>query len=1668
MSSKSPGRPGRKPSDKQQLSFLIEKVSSVSQLKRELACGGRIKLSDLEVGLWLNPVVVLRRLTVTVGGFRIELLPGPSHMSCVENVNADQAVCYEDGVSYGGDIEYAVVGAQTSTQETPKGLAAPLASKKPCSEDPPLELGPYVNPNDVQASNGAVLGSTHLAETKLNDQRDSKQHAPASVGEDAIEAPQHTSNNKVTPSIRTKEQLILARKQLKSSQGLSFIRNKKNLVSGRPSNMIKGSKLPQHGPTRNIHGGDLNRVQAMKEQGLAFLKRHGENMPGQSATKRPLMQDGRPVKLKPKPTSRASLTVKKALSSDHHHGGQPGLAKSPHSTGEPKSPTSHLMLGKAAHPPRKTAEEEEEVQQKLKGKKPEKPVPKQKVKQARTISVDEPQLFIPDNAPPTVKKETTEENPDKTDETVWDGSKSCGLCQKHHNNMSMVGCGRCDDWFHGDCVGLDLLKVQEMEREDQMYVCLKCCDEEAVVEHDAQEEVKLEVQTKPEFQDNKSAPKVRHGPPEPLTPGGVRPLRKDSVERRFSNETKDSAHKTVQLKQEIKSKVSSTLSKKPSVDEIRRSVRDSLKEILQKRLKESDLKIPLEKTNEVAKKTERELFHLYKDTDSKYKSKYRSLMFNLKDSKNNVLFRRVLKGEISPSHLIRMSPEELASKELAAWRQRENRHTIEMIEKDQREAERRPITKITHKGEIEIESQEPPKAPETTELEPEPAPKVMEDLFELPLDTIAPESSKTAKDTTSLHKTHLFDLHCKICTGRMAPPVEESPTKVVKVATTVVRRQSTTEGETKTISPSPKDDDLHLKVLEESLANSKVSEGRSDYTSGRDDESAFLANLKCLWRGFVNMAAVAKLVTRAFPVSGVLDSLTEDLPDSIQVGGRISPQIVWDYLEKIRATGTKEVCLIRFAPETEEDEISYTLLYAYFSSRKRFGVVANNLKQVKDMYIIPLGAIEKVPHQLVPFDGPGLENNRPNLLLGLIIRQRPKRDFLPVDINETARFIPESKPLTASPTVAKIAKVEENLFISSFNVIPKKEPEKPLSFVEEAAELPIDSPEKLSASDEGNSQDSNKPLRFLPGVLLGLGGELPSLADVGSKTTPDPSKDPQTSKTEGTTSQTVTKSLPAAPRMDRFVIKKREPKSQPPVKSEPLLSSPAGTSTANYFGVGKEVGTAKPATSVSLTDKLLTSASVNNKPPISASENNKPPISASVNNKPPISTSENNNPPIAVSLNDKPTISVSPPTPVSLNDKPPTPVSLKDKPPTPVSLKDKPADMSTEAFLASVSPAAAGHEEKSAVSLNKGSADPIPDEGKGQPTSSANELAEESSSVLSQSQATSDLSKTPKPPPSGILRKSSVYSNLTEEKKADVSQIDNASLPALETPQPVPVLSGTRNDTPSASKHGYSHPSQADYQPRGDLPSNLSNASYAENTSMSQLGPLAPPVAGPYPPAIPGPQAANYVLTRPEVPDFQYQQAVPTYGNAAPFHPPLQHPPAPGNYGYPCGPPPNMFPPPALQGQNHGTLWAQGGPLSGSAPPGLPVTYDTQGFSKSSNPLPPSAKEYKGSEELYSDPWERPRRSSEDRDSYGSHRQHSESRNSKKSRHHDSERGKKHGHDDNTERSRRHGHSKEDRHGDRRGERHHSDEHSSSRHRHRHRRDSDHEKGRRSSKDSYS
>uniref|UniRef100_A0A8C7WNX3 PHD finger protein 3 n=1 Tax=Oryzias sinensis TaxID=183150 RepID=A0A8C7WNX3_9TELE len=1108
------GKPGRKPVNRLRKSFLIEKGVKGPKLKQELTLGGRINIHDLDSGLWLNPTVVLRRLTVTIGGFKIELLPGPSYMQSGDtnlSGNLDETI-YESDIGL-PMLPDAVVSGQTPI---PESIVEMDVTHKSAADEAALGLGPYVNPNDVQTSNGTCVENPSVPERKPED--------PSVLGKQkpvGVKQPHCSHNNTAAVCRKTDEkekQHAVVKTSPKAKQELASNKNK-DLV---PCKAMKDHKVTQLKPSKSIERGDLHKLKSLKDKlVVSSLKRPSEVAQSQHAAK--MQKVHGPADIKAGPKSPVSPT-KKIHVSGSRPGDQQGSAKSnaPHHVSK-LEPAHHTHN----HPGNSLKKTQEAGNDDFKLKKLEKILQRQKSRNSRSISVEEPQLFVPDNAP-AVKKEAAEEQP-ATSECVWDGNNCCGLCKKHHNNMFMVGCGRCDDWFHGDCVGLDLAKVREMEEEDQMYVCLKCCEEESKkVEPEPQTAAKPETQAKTQVHDHKLPPRAHPGSSQTPPPGGVRPV--GNVSGILLNSTK---------------KLMFVFAFNESYFLI-----TAVMEIFHFRLKESDLHISVERASEVAKKTERELFHLFKDTDHKYKNKYRSLIFNLKDTKNNVLFKRVLKGEISPANLIRMSPEELASKELAAWRQRENRHTIEMIEKEQREVERRPITKITHKGEIEIESQEPLKVTEPVELPPE--------VTEVPAETPKSpekkaEQTKKEKDTTSQHKSHLFDLHCKICTGRMVPPAEEGPSKAAKVATTVVRRQSTKSEEGQVANPPAIDDDLHLSVLEESFRNAKSGlDARSDHAGGRDGEAAFLFNLKPLWRGFIHMHSVAKLVTRAFPVSGVLDSLKEDLPDSIQVGGRISPQTVWDYLEKIRATGTKEVCLVRFTPETEEDEISYTLLYAYFSSRKRFGVVSNNLKQVKDMYLIPLGSVEKVPHQLVPFDGPGLENSRPNLLLGLIIRQRPKREFLPVDANESVKIVPETKPIAVPSKSTRETEEEEKHFLSSLMPTNKKDVDRPLDSTED--ESVAESFEEPPGAEEPGSQEPLKPLRFLPGVLVGWGGELPPLPDFNDKPVTageDVVKIKPASKSNAV-AENAKGPTAAAP---RFVIKKKEAKPNK-TEAEVKVSAP--------------------------------------------------------------------------------------------------------------------------------------------------------------------------------------------------------------------------------------------------------------------------------------------------------------------------------------------------------------------------------------------------------------------------------------------------------------------------------------------------------------------------------
>ncbi|XP_068626187.1 death-inducer obliterator 1 isoform X3 [Battus philenor] len=154
-----------------------------------------------------------------------------------------------------------------------------------------------------------------------------------------------------------------------------------------------------------------------------------------------------------------------------------------------------------------------------------------------------------------------------------------------------------------------------------------------------------------------------------------------------------------------------------SAEPIRDNVKKALQEQMSIRMAEtSGVKFSEEEILQFAIDTEFELHELFRDVGMKYKAKYRSLMFNIKDRKNLSLWQKICDRTITPQQLVRLSPEELASQELAQWRDKEAKHQLELIKKSELDllAASKTYVLKTHKGEEVMETKESV----STELDP--------------------------------------------------------------------------------------------------------------------------------------------------------------------------------------------------------------------------------------------------------------------------------------------------------------------------------------------------------------------------------------------------------------------------------------------------------------------------------------------------------------------------------------------------------------------------------------------------------------------------------------------------------------------------------------------------------------------------------------------------------------------------------------------------------------------------------------------------------------------------------------------------------------------------------------------------------------------------------------
>ncbi|CAG9824961.1 unnamed protein product [Phaedon cochleariae] len=548
-------------------------------------------------------------------------------------------------------------------------------------------------------------------------------------------------------------------------------------------------------------------------------------------------------------------------------------------------------------------------------------------------------------------------------------------------------------------------------------------------------------------------------------------------------------------------------------ENIRENVKKTVFEQLTNRLKGcADLKLTEEEVKVISGEIESQLHKCFGDTGQKYRNKYRSLIFNIKDSKNQTLWRRICEKSVNPYELVRLSPDDLASQELASWREKEAKHTLDMIKKSELEllnCNRQYVLK-THKGEQVVEDDRVDKIDNA---------EMIKSLTEgSALDSGESKSDGTKdkkgsskhgghkdrdkKNKDKEHRSHRSSSkdkerdrersrkrsksrdrkhggehkkHSRSKDRSRDRQHRKSSHKASKHKKDLISSTDKLDKKAKEILEqlvdnkivlplAPLDDRLWKHVPQEDILPAIESDSDHEPSStvtiptpprvpdssdefaggGRTPEIDIEKNLPTtsaekenvrevkeaivrstsppprkkppaeIWRGAVNMIDVAQISITAHEVSGDCSGLGRELSPNLDIVGRISPDTVWDYISKMKCSNSKGISLIRLNATNVEEKMPYLALYSYLSSRDRLGVVKSLNKAVKDFYIYPLAPQKPIPQVLLPISGPGFEESRPALLLGIIVRDKRKRPF----------FAPPDMPVLA----AKKSKTETVAF----------------------------------------------------------------------------------------------------------------------------------------------------------------------------------------------------------------------------------------------------------------------------------------------------------------------------------------------------------------------------------------------------------------------------------------------------------------------------------------------------------------------------------------------------------------------------------------------------------------------------------------------------------------
>lgn len=420
-----------------------------------------------------------------------------------------------------------------------------------------------------------------------------------------------------------------------------------------------------------------------------------------------------------------------------------------------------------------------------------------------------------------------------------------------------------------------------------------------------------------------------------------------------------------------------------------------------------------------------------------YKSKFRSLLYNLKDKANKVFQIRVVTGDLTPDELVKMSSEDMANPELKSlsevFREKGLKNSVMKMDNT-------PIIKKTHKGDIimvpdkdndnmyseqvqqaldkinrrnSASSSSPPTPPTAATATTD----AQADGNKKPISSLSP--------TTTTSSTHQADPLDDIL-ARIGIPAQDDNSHVSNkrsgsmidmiVPAEDVDPEAKKRRVTFDVEQLLGDEDETFEVEEvDTTQVEKEEEGTKETQQDEEQEDEPQTVLPTIWQGRVNMPQVAEFEASARQIGGRLLSDAEwdqVLSPTMWIEGRIPSERVTNYVTQTQYSTSREIVLLEVEAKGGDANQQGQVLLNYLDSRQRYAVVGHNKTKIRDFYLIPLYKAQHIPDCLYVVRVEETKRQC-DLFLGVLVltKQVPKPI---VEQQQQPLYVPETLPPAAA------------------------------------------------------------------------------------------------------------------------------------------------------------------------------------------------------------------------------------------------------------------------------------------------------------------------------------------------------------------------------------------------------------------------------------------------------------------------------------------------------------------------------------------------------------------------------------------------------------------------------------------------------------------------------